>query len=72
MDKKGLFYAHAKIVNLPLNRVQSECANISMKEFSAQMLLDIFNQGLKIALEPLYKIDNKSAHMPYMPLIVPR
>jgi hypothetical protein len=68
----GLFHEHTKIVNVPLNRVQTECPNINMQAFSPQELLTLFMQGKKIDIEPLFKINNHAAHMEYMPTFVAR
>lgn len=72
MHRYGLCYAHSKIINMPLNRVQHECFNRHMDFMSTLELLEIFNQGYKIDLQPLYSIDNKSAHMHYEPTFIVR
>lgn len=60
----GLCYGQSKIVNLPLNRVQHEYQNRCM-DVPPHELLATFMQGLKIDINPLFKIQNKSAHMEY-------
>ncbi len=72
LHKHGLCYAQSKIVNLPLNRVQDSHNNRFMEGFPAKDLLAIFNQKQKIDISSLYKIDNKSAHMEYVPTFVER
>jgi hypothetical protein len=64
MQRNGLCYTESKIVNLPLNRVQDEYKNRCM-DVSAAELLDVFNNGLKIDIDKLFRIKNKSAHMEY-------
>ncbi len=36
-----------------------------MNSYSPSELLDIFNKGLRIDIEALFKIPNRSAHMEY-------
>jgi len=72
LHKHGLCYEQSKIVNLPLNRVQDFYNNRFMEGFPANGLLAIFNQKQKIDINPLHKIDNKSAHMEYVPTFVER
>lgn len=69
---KGLCFTETKIVNLPLNRVQNVCLNLNMGSLSPQELLDLFNQGLKMDIQPLYKIKNPGAHTEYAPTFVKR
>lgn len=72
MHKTGLCYENSKIVNLPLNRVQSIFQNRAMNEFSPKDLLDLFNENKKIDLKPLAQIKNPSAHMEYSPTFIMR
>src|SRR5205814_955683 len=55
MERVGLCFAESKILNLPLNVVQSTCANRNMQAFSAATLLAMFNSGLKFDLKPTFK-----------------
>lgn len=71
MELRGLCFKDSKIVNLPLNKVQKELENRSMG-ISASALLMRFLQGYKLALDPLNKIRNASAHMEYEPTFVLR
>lgn len=72
IHRQGLCYADSKIINVPLNRVQHDYENRHMDLFSSHELLELFEQGLKIDIEPLFKISNQSAHMPYQPTFIPR
>jgi len=72
MKKEGLCFKTAKIVNFPLNRVQTGFNNRYTKSLTAKELLEIFNQGLKIDIAPIHKIVNKSAHMDYEPTFIER
>ena len=68
----GLCYKESKIVNLPLNRVHKIGNNRTMNAFFPKELLDIFNQGLKIDIDALFKTVNESAHMDYIPKFIKR
>jgi len=58
----GLCYESSKIVNFPLNIVQTDWPNNCDNTYSTSQLLELFNQGLKIDIKAIDKIDNKSAH----------
>jgi len=68
----GLFYEKSKIVNIPLNLVQQDACNPNMGLYSVQELLEKFEQGLKIDINPLYMTENESAHIDYEPMFVLR
>lgn len=72
MHRAGLCYAHTKIVNVPLNRVQDVWNNRHMHSYSPVQLLEIFNNGMKIDIKPLYRVANKAAHMEYTPTFITR
>jgi len=63
-NRLGLCYEQSKIVNLPLNRVQTFYNNGHMG-VDPQYLLNEFNEGKKIDINPLFRIANKSAHEEY-------
>lgn len=69
---KGLCFFDTKIVNLPLNLVQNEYHNRNMNSLTPQELLEFFNKGLKMDIQPLFKIKNPGAHMEYVPTFIPR
>lgn len=71
-SKFALCYQESKIVNLPMNLVQDTWQNRNMSAITPKELLDKFNQGLKIDISRLYKINNKSAHIDYMPSFIER
>jgi len=64
--KKGLAYQQSKIVNIPVNKVQRDGNTPHMNLYSTQQLLDMFSQGLRIDIAPLYKINNKAPHMEFV------
>jgi len=70
--RKGLCFTTSKIVNLPLNRVQNTFRNRNMNSFTPQELLLLFNQNLKMDIQPLFKIKNPGVHMEYVPTFVVR
>jgi|GEM_PF-381075 len=74
MNAYGLCYQNSKIINIPLNVVQSDWPNNALNSHSTQQLLELFNQGLKIDITQFYKIRNKSAHFPETDLLtfIPR
>lgn len=71
-NRLGLCYKHSKMVNLPLNKVQTVNKNRHMNFATPQELLDIFNSGLKISTADLCYIDNSSPHMEYEPVFIER
>jgi len=71
MQKFGLCFSASKMVNLPLNIVQSDYKNRNM-EYSANDLHHHFKQGQKINIVPLQGIKNRSAHMEYSPTFINR
>lgn len=72
MHRYGLCYETTKIVNLPLNRVQTTWANRNMELYTPEELLEKFNAGLKMDIEPLFQMNNPSAHTEYEPTFVQR
>ena len=71
MHKKGLCFAHSKIVNLPLNRVQRDFVqNRNENSISTMELLELFERGFKMDIDPLHTINNISCHMAYTPTFI--
>ena len=68
----GLFFKESKVVNIPINVCNTWPNNKNMRLYSTQELLEKFNQGLKINIEKLYKINNNSAHIDYVPEFIKR
>lgn len=71
LAKKGLCFGRSKMVNLPLNRVQNEYPNRAMS-ISPQELLAQFEAGKKMDIALLDRIENRSAHMEYVPTFIDR
>jgi len=70
--RTGLCYENSKIVNLPLNKVQTTFNNRSMNSWKPDELLHLFEQGFKISKELLIGIKNISVHMEYEPTFTTR
>ncbi len=71
-SQKGLCFETSKIINIPINKVQTENNNRSMNLHTAQELLAKFNEGFKIDILPLHKLANKYPHTQYKPAFVMR
>jgi len=67
----GLYFERSKVVNIPLN-VVSRTGNPHMNYMTPSDLLVKFEQGLKIDIETLYRMENDSPHIEYYPDFVPR
>jgi hypothetical protein len=68
---KGLCYSRSKVVNLPLNRVQTVYAN-KAQDISPATLLTMFQQGYKMDIQPLHTLAVNEPHMWYTPTFVKR
>jgi len=68
LSQVGLYYDQSKVVNLPLNIVMEnewvveQVTNISTKE-----LLTFFDQGLKMDIAPLERVENESVEIDFKP-----
>lgn len=60
----GLCYSESKILNLPINRVQNEVANLS-GEISPEYLLSQWNKGMMLDTEMLRSHIPRSTHEEY-------
>lgn len=67
----GLTYRTSKALNLPLNLV-NDSDNRNMNLFSPEELLSKYEKGYKIDISSLYQIQNRSAHIEYMPRFISR
>jgi len=69
----GLFYENSKILNIPLNKVQTiNILNRDMNLYTPEELLATFEAGYKIDIQPLYHMNNKAVHTEYEPIFIPR
>jgi hypothetical protein len=68
----GLCFADSIVVNIPLNLVQNVWYNRNMHSWSVEQLLDMFEFGLKIDINPLQGIKNLSCHIDYEPQFIRR
>jgi hypothetical protein len=70
---QGLFYENSKILNIPLNKVQTiDILNRDMNLYTPAELLEKFEAGYKMDITPLYQIKNKAVHTEYEPTFIPR
>lgn len=60
-QRAGYCFESPRILNIPLNRVQNEVANIS-GEISPGHLLERWNEGLTLGFEALSEIETESVH----------
>ncbi len=72
LELTGLCYETSRVVNIPLNIV-SETTSTQHLNLSAKDLLNWFNMGLKMDIDPLYQYRNRSCHVyDYNPTFIPR
>ena len=71
-NSTALCFDVSKIVNIPLNRVQSVSMNPHMNYMNTQQLLDVFEKGKKIDITTLFKMKNPGSHMDYVPHFINR
>lgn len=67
----GLSFTESKAVNIPLNIV-NKSENKNMNLYTSNDLLEKFEHNLKINIEPLHKLKNKSVHMEFDPEFIKR
>jgi hypothetical protein len=72
MHRTGLCFDVTKMVNLPLNLVQQECNNRNMRFMSPHEMEQLFEQGMKIDINALFKFHNKAAHADHVPTFIAR
>jgi len=63
--RTGLCYQTSAVVNIPMNLVQEVYNNRSMHSWTAEQLLEKFNNGFKFDIKPLDGILNESCHIAY-------
>ena len=71
-SNKGLFYQNSKILNIPMNKVQTDINNRDMNLYTPQELLELFEAGYKMDIRPLYQMENKAVHTEYEPTFIMR
>lgn len=71
-NRIALCHGTSRIVNMPLNLVSQSTNRHAQVEYPTSLLLEKFNQGLKMDLRPLEKYDNHGCHMDYIPTFVMR
>jgi hypothetical protein len=74
--KTGLCFEHSVMVNTPLNLVRTYEASADyldhekVKNYTPDKLLEKFNAGYILNIEPLYLINNKAPHIEYIPTFI--
>jgi glycosyltransferase involved in cell wall biosynthesis len=67
----GLFYDNSRIVNLPLNLVHPS-EHRYMRSYTTEELLSLFEEGMKIDVSPLYRLENRAVQIEYEPALIKR
>lgn len=62
LNQIGLYFSESKIVNIPINIVQTSWTLRAMNSYSIQKLLTCFMQGQKIDIAPISSFQNNSVH----------
>jgi len=62
LNLTGLYFDESRVVNIPLNLVQTAWSLKAMHSYSVKELLVRFMQGQKINLEPIANLKNNSVH----------
>ncbi len=62
LNQTGLYFSESKIVNIPINIVQTSWTLRAMNSYSTQELLTRFMQGQKIDIAPISSFQNNSVH----------
>lgn len=72
MDRMGVCYRQSKLVLLPWNQVQTDCANRTARDLpSVDDLLGQWEAGYQVDVTPLYGVLNQSLHQE-LPLVLER
>lgn len=72
LKASGLCFEKSKMINIPMNLVQTDWKNLATNSFSADQLLELFEKGLKIDVAALHKCPHKSPHVDMVPTFVKR
>lgn len=73
LSQVGLYYESSKVVNLPLNiAAENEWVNKKISNISTKDLLTLFEQGLKMDINCLSKIENLSVELDFEPEFIKR
>jgi glycosyltransferase involved in cell wall biosynthesis len=67
MRAVGLFYPESKVVNIPLNNVQSPSPKAGVELYTTAELQALFKNGMKMDISPLFRIKNHSIHVEFEP-----
>jgi glycosyltransferase involved in cell wall biosynthesis len=66
--KVGLYFTESKVVNIPLNMVNvSSNRHMESTEYDTRSLLALFRDGMKMDINGLFRINNRSVHIEHEP-----
>lgn len=65
LGRMGTCYRQSKVVNVPWNRVQKECANRFGVGPMPDEMLDLWEEGKQIDLSHIYGVVNESVHQEF-------
>jgi len=66
-ERIGLCFSSTKALNIPLNLVNQIDNNKNMAAYSAEELLEKFQQGYRIDIRPISRFQNEMVHIDYYP-----
>lgn len=69
--RQGVCFAHSRVANIPLNRVQDKFAN-RCGNLHADLLLEHWQRGLGMDVEALYDVETNGMHAELPVRFVPR
>lgn len=72
LKMSGLCFETSKIINIPMNLVQTDWKNLMTNTFTADQLLDLFEKGQKIDVAALHKFPHKAPHVAAVPTFIKR
>lgn len=72
MQAYGLCFETSKMINIPLNLVQTDWKNPITNTFTAEQLLELFEKGYKMNVAALHKFPHKAPHVAAVPTFVKR
>ncbi len=72
LHANGLFFKQSKMFSLPINVVQTDFSNPHEGTFSADKLLEMWQAGMEMDLEPYMHLDNSCAFVSLKPTFTKR
>ncbi|MCB1082051.1 MAG: hypothetical protein KDK63_02785, partial [Chlamydiia bacterium] len=73
LSRIGLYYDRSKALSLPLNlTVEGEGIEEKVSKMSTKELLTLFDQGLKMDITSIQKVDNRAIDLSIKPTFIQR